>query len=268
MRSRWSRPSPARPVIVLGLALTAWLAQAPARSASLQAAQQAGGYRGPRAADGKPNLNGIWQVLNSANGDIEAHSARPNVPAGMGVVEGGSIPYQPWALAKKRDNYARRATADPLSKCFLPGVPRATYVPMPFEIIQTPRYTVMAFEIARARRIIYTDGSKHPEALEFWMGDSRGHWEGDTLVVDSVDFNDNTWFDQAGNFHSDALHTVERYTPMDPDHIRYDVTIEDPKVFTRPWKMSMILYRRLDKGLQLLEYDCVSFFWQTVTAGK
>jgi hypothetical protein len=213
-------------------------------------------------------LNGIWQVLNSANGDIEAHSAEANVPAGLGVVDGGALPYLPWALAQKKENHARRETADPVSKCYLPGVPRATYVPMPFEIVQTPTYTVIAYEFARARRIIYTDGSKHPEALDFWMGDSRGRWDGHTLVVDSVNFNDKSWFDHAGNFHSDELHTVERYTLVDHDHIRYEVTIEDPKVFTRPWKMSMILYRRLDPGLQLLEYDCVSFFWQKVVAGK
>jgi hypothetical protein len=141
-------------------------------------------------------------------------------------------------------------------------------VPLQFEIVQTPKYVVMAYEYAHTRRIIYTDGSPHVEALDFWMGDSRGRWEGDTLVVDSVDFNDQTWFDKAGNFHSDALHVIERFTPIDQDHLDYGVTIEDPKVYTRPWKMNMIIYRRLEKGLQLLDYDCVSFFWQKLPATR
>jgi len=266
MRTRFERVLATLITVVallgLGLAFSELVAQAPASQG------RAGGYRGPRTSDGKPDLNGIWQVLNSANWDIEPHSAQEGVPAGQGVVEGGSIPYQPAALAKRKENFERRATSDPLSKCYLPGVPRVTYVPLPFEITQTPKYVTIAYEIAHARRIIYTDGSPHVKALEFWMGDSRGRWEGDTLVVDSIDFTDKTWFDKAGNFHSTELHVVERYTPMDPDHINYEVTIEDPKVFTRPWKMSMIIYRRVEKGLQLLEYDCVSFFWQKALAGK
>jgi hypothetical protein len=231
-------------------------------------ARQSGGYTGPRTPDGKPDLNGIWQVFNAAHWDLEPHSAEEGVPAGQGVVEGGTIPYKPEALAKRKENHEKRATADPLLRCYLPGVPRITYVPLPFEIVQTPKYVTIAYEFAHARRIIYTDGSPHVEALEFWMGDSRGRWEGDTLVVDSNSFNDKTWFDKAGNYHSDALHVVERYTPIDPQHITYEATIEDPKVFTRPWKLSLMLYRRLEAGLQLLDYDCVSFFWKKTIAGK
>ena len=230
--------------------------------AAAQTPGPAGGYRGARTADGKPNLNGIWQVFGTAAWDLEAHSAHEGVPAGESVVEGGEIPYQPWAAAKKKENHAKRLAADPMSRCFVPGVPRVMYVPLPFEIVQTPKYVVMMHEYAHTRRIIYTDGSPHADALDFWMGDSRGRWEGDTLVVDSIDFNDRTWFDNAGNFHSDALHVIERYTPRDTAHLDYNVTIEDPKVFTRPWKMNMIIYRRLEKGLQLFDYDCVSFFWQ------
>jgi hypothetical protein len=225
-------------------------------------------YTGPRTADGKPNLNGIWQVLGTAHWDLEPHSAQEGVPAGQGVVEGGEIPYQPWAAAKKKENYENRMTLDPLHKCFLPGVPRITYVPFPFQIAQTPKHVVITYEYAHAVRIIYTDGSPHPGPLDFWMGDSRGRWEGDTLVVDVTHFNDRTWFDMAGNFHSDTLHVVERYTPISPDHITYEVTIEDPKVFTRPWKMGMSLYRRVEKDLQLLDYDCVDFFWQKFLSGK
>ena len=225
-------------------------------------------YTGPRTTDGKPDLNGIWQVFNSAHWNLEAHSPDEGVPGGQGVVEGGTIPYKPEALKTREQNYATRATGDPLSKCYLPGVPRITYVPFPFEITQTPKYVIVAYEYAHARRIIYTDGSPHVEALEFWMGDSRGRWEGDTLVVDTNNFNDKTWFDKAGNYHSDELHVVERYTPTGPNHINYDVTIEDPKVFTRPWKMSMIIYRRLEKNLQILDYDCVSFFWKKTLGEK
>ena len=216
-----------------------------------------------RTADGKPDLNGIWQVMNSANWDLEPHSPEEGVPGGQGVVEGGTIPYQPSALAQRKQNYANRKTGDPFSKCYLPGVPRITYVPLPFEIIQTPKHVVMSYEFAHARRLIYTDGSPHAEALEFWMGDSRGKWDGDTLVVSTNNFTDKTWLDKVGNFHSTALQVTERFTPNGPDHILYEATLEDPKVYTRPWKMSMMLYRRLDPGgVQLLDYDCVSFFWK------
>jgi hypothetical protein len=217
----------------------------------------------PRAADGKPDLSGIWQVLNTAAFDLQDHGARLGVPAGRGVVEGNEIPYQPWALKKKQENFANRATADPEAKCYLPGVPRATYMPYPFHILQTPAHIVVAYEYAHTVREIYMGNTAHPKGpIEWWMGDSRGRWEGDTLVVDVVHFTDQTWFDRAGNFHSEALHVVERYTPVGRDHIRYDVTIEDPKVFTRPWNMSMVLYRRQDPQMQLLEYECYSYAYE------
>lgn len=225
-------------------------------------------YRAPRTADGKPNLNGIWQALGTANWDLQAHSAQDGIPAGQGVVEGDEIPYLPAALAKKKENLEKRKTADPLSKCFLPGVPRATYVPFPFQIVQTPKYVAITYEFDHAVRIIYVDGSPHPPPNDFWMGDSRGRWQGDTLVVDVTHFNDETWFDNAGNHHSDALHVVERYTPISADAINYEATIEDPNVFSRPWKISMPLYRRLEKGIQLLDYECVDFAYQRLRAGK
>jgi hypothetical protein len=216
----------------------------------------------PRTADGKPNLQGMWQVVNSANDDLEPHSAAEGISGGIGVVEGGAIPYLPAALAKRNENRANRKTADPVSKCFIPGVPRVTYMPWPFQIIQTPKYMVISYEFAHTQRIIYTDGSPHVEALDFWMGDSRARWEGDTLVVDVKDLNDKTWFDNAGNYHSDQLHVVERYSFIDADHLNYEATIEDPQVFSRPWKISMPIYRRLEPNLQVIEYDCVSYFWQ------
>ncbi len=225
---------------------------------------QASGYEGPRTSDGKPDLSGIWQVLTTAEWDLQHHNAQDGVPAGLSVVEGNDIPYQPWAAARKQENYENRLAADPVRKCYLPGVPRITYMPFPFQILQTPDHVVMTYEFAHAVRIIYTDGSPHPLPNDFWMGDSRGHWEVDTLVVDTTHFNDRTWFDAAGNFHSDALHLVERFTPTSPFHIDYEVTIEDPKVFTRPWKMRMPLYRRVEQGLQLLEYDCVDFILESL----
>ena len=224
--------------------------------------------KAPRTADGKPNLNGIWQTLNTANWDLQEHAARSGpvvalgaagaVPAGLSVVEGGEIPYLPAAAATKKENFENRLTADPEVKCYLPGVPRATYMPYPFQIVQTPQNVLIAYEYAAATRTIYMD-KVPPNPVDSWMGHSVGHWEGDTLVVDVTRLNDQTWFDRAGNFHSDALHVVERYTPLSPDALTYDVTIEDPKVFSRPWKMSMPLYRRLDKNAQLMEFKCVEF---------
>jgi hypothetical protein len=214
----------------------------------------------PRSADGKPDLSGFWRVMNSAAWDIQDHHAQWEVPAGQGVVVGNEIPYQSWALAKKQENYKNRATADPEKKCYLPGVPRLTYMGYPFQIVQSRNYLAFLYEYVHANRHIYADGTKHPRGpLEFWLGDSRAGWEGDTLVVDVVHFTDRTWFDRAGNFHSEALHIVERYTPTGPDHINYEVTIEDPKVFTRPWKMNMILYRQKEPNFQLLEYECYAF---------
>ena len=208
-----------------------------------------------RTPDGKPNLQGIWQVLNTAAWDLQDHSARLGVPAGQAVVEGNDIPYQPWAVKQKQENFASRATADPETKGYLPGVPRIMYMPFSFQIFQTPTHVAMTFEYAQSVRIIYTNGTPHPRGpINWWLGDSRGRWEGDTLVVDVVHFTDQTWLDRAGNFHSAELHLVERYTMAGPDHINYEVTIEDPRVFTRPWKMSMLFYRRKEPNVRLLDY--------------
>jgi hypothetical protein len=241
-------------IVVAGaiVALTLVVFRAPA-----PAVAQGGGV--PRTADGKPDLSGIWQAMNTAAWDIQDHGAQPGVPAGQGVVEGNELPYRPEAAAKKQENYKTRLKADPESQCFMPGVPRATYMPFPFQIMQTPSQVTMLYEYAHTVRNIFMN-SPHPRGpLYWWMGDSRARWEGDTLVVDVTDFNDQTWFDRAGNFHSDALHVVERYTLQGPDHIAYEATIEDPKVFTRPWKMSMTLYRHKGKGVRLLEYECFSW---------
>lgn len=254
-------------------------------------------YVASRAADGQPDLNGIWQALNTANYDLQGHPARPamalmptprsgeppgtgratpgalpapavralgavgGVPAGQGVVTGDEIPYQPWAAAQKQENAEHWLERDPEIKCFLPGVPRATYMPYPFQIFQGTDKILIAYEFAGASRTIHMDevGSSPSPT---WMGWSRGRWEGETLVVDVTGFNGQTWFDRAGNFHSDALHVVERYTPISPNHLMYEATIEDPNVFTEAWEIRMPLYRRLESDKQLLEYECVEFVEQ------
>ena len=216
-------------------------------------------YKPRRTPDGKPDLQGIWRVMNSANVNIQDHSAGSPGPAGHGVVVGNELPYLPAALEKKKQNAANWRTADPYSQCFLPGVPRATYMPFPFQIIQTPGHVAFAYEYVHAQRIVYTNGTDHQPDVEWWMGDSRGKWEGDTLVVDVRNFNDRTWFDMAGNHHSNELHVVERYTRTGPDHMQYEATIEDPKVFSRPWKMSMLLYRMKEANAQIFDYNCYAF---------
>lgn len=252
--------------------LTAALAVAAAAtsgcSTSTSGQAQATEYRAPRTPDGKPDLNGVWQAVNTAHWDLEGHPARKGpvaqmgafggIPGGMSVVEGGEIPYQPWALEKKKENAAKWLELDPAVKCYLPGVPRATYMPFPFQIVQGADQILLAYEFAQTSRTVFVNG-KDSSPLESWMGWSNARWEGDTLVVDASGFNDQTWFDAAGNFHSEALKVVERYTRTGPDHLMYEATIEDPKVFTRPWTIKMPLYRRVEQHAQLLEFKCVEF---------
>lgn len=264
------------PALVSGLA-GAWLA-----IAVWPVATDAQGYRPPRLADGHPDLNGIWQALNEANYDIQMHVARPAlalrdgpygpvpampvvalgavgaVPPGVGVVEGDELPYKPDALKTKLENQQQWLSRDPEIKCYLPGVPRATYMPYPFQIVQSAGQLLIAYEYAGAVRDIHLK-DPGPAPVESWMGQSVAKWDGDTLVVDVTGLNDQTWFDRAGNFHSDALHVVERYTRTSADVISYEATIEDPNVFTRPWKMSMALYRRQERNAQIMDFKCVEF---------
>jgi hypothetical protein len=212
----------------------------------------------PRMVDGKPNLEGIWQAYSSAAADLQDHVASLNMTAGRSVVTGGlPIPYKPEAAAQKAANFQNRMKDDPLGKCYIPGVPRVMYLDFPFQIFQTPRAVTMAFEWSMDYRLILTDGSPHPETfgVDSWMGDSRGHWDGDTLVVDVTQQNDKTWLDMAGDFHSDAMHVVERYRMTGADTIQYEATIEDPKVFTKPWSITIALHRRTDRD-RLFEYNC------------
>jgi hypothetical protein len=246
------------------------MAQAPQAPAAARpvARPAAPAYRAPRTPDGKPNLNGILQAINTANWDVEPHSAAPSpvrdlgatgaIPGGIGVVEGGSIPYLPEALKKKQENQTNRLKLDPEVKCYLPGVPRAVYMPYPFQIIQSTKHIMMLHEYAGAVRTVYMAEQTDAPA-DSWMGWSNGKWDGETLVVDTKGFNDLSWFDRAGNFHSDALHVIERFTARSADTLNYEATIEDPKTFSRPWKISMPLYRRVEPNAQIMEFRCVEF---------
>ncbi len=236
------------PATILGVALCSALLGAPQGSAPVSQPSL------PRTADGKPNFAGIWEASSTAYADLQDHVAGLNMLAGRSVVAGGEIPYQPWAAAKKAENFRDRQTADPLNRCYLPSVPRIMYLQYPFQIFQTPQAVAITFEWSLVYRLIRTDGSPHPN-VETWMGDSRGHWEGDTLVVNVAKYNDKTWFDMAGDFHSNALHVTERFRMTDPDTIQYEATIEDPKVFTKAWTISLPLKRRTDRT-RLFEYPC------------
>ena len=225
-------------------------------------------YKAPRTAEGHPNLNGIWEYIGTANWDLQDHPAYQGpiqdlgaigaAPAGQGVVEGNEIPYLPAALAKKQENFKNRRTTDPEAKCYMPGIPRATYMPFPFQIVQSPKDILMVYEYASANRLINM-GKPQEAATDTWMGTSNGKWEGETLVVDVTGLNGLAWFDRAGNFASSNLHVVERFTRINADHMSYEATIEDSKTFSRPWKISMTLYRRVEKNAQLLEFKCVEF---------
>ena len=228
-------------------------------------------------ADGTPDLNGIWQALNTANYDILDHPAGPGpfphllgasgaVPAGHGIVEGKELPYQPWALEEKQRNFETRMTVDPFdltlgdpeAKCFMPGVPRANYMPYPFQIVQGTDKILIAYEFDQASRVVHlTDVGESP--VDSWMGHSRGQWDGDTLVVDVTSNIADTWFDRVGNFHGGQMRVTERWTRTGPDHLRYEATIDDPEVFTRPWSMSFPLYRRVEEGAEINEFRCVEF---------
>lgn len=240
-------------------------------------------YKAPRAADGiHPDFNGIWQAMNEANYDVEMHMARPSmalrdgpagpiaakdtmkigavgaVPPSLGVVKGGKIPYKPEALAIKKENQLHWLERDPEIKCYLPGVPRATYMPQPFQVFQGDNSMFITYQYAGADRDIYMK-DPGPAPVDSWMGQSVASWDGDTLVIEVTGQNPETWFDRSGNHHSDQLHVVERYTLTGPNHIQYEATITDPQTFTEPWTISMPLYRRVESNIQLLDFMCVEF---------
>ncbi len=260
-------------VVVLNLILAAGAVAAEGQSSEFEPA---------RLSNGRPDLNGIWQALNSANYDIERHMARPAmqvregphgplpavpvlrlgavgaVPGGMGVVEGGKIPYKPEAQAKREEHQKHWIERDPEVKCYMPGVPRAVYMPFPFQIFHNENAIFIAYEFAGAVRNVYLN-DVGPAETDSWMGQSVGRWDGDTLVVEVTGLSDQTWFDRSGTHHGNQLHVVERYTLISPNHIQYEATIEDPEVFTRPWKIGMPLYRRMEEDARLMDFKCVEF---------
>jgi len=227
-----------------------------------------------RTADGKPDLNGIWQAMGSAHWNLEPHNAEASPivamgalgarPGGLGVVDGGRIPYKPEAAKKRDENKANSLERDPLVKCFLPGVPRATYLPFPFQIVQEPKTMLLTYEFAGADRIVYMNKPNTEAPVDSWMGYNLGRWEGDTLVIEVTGQMEESWLDGAGNFHGPSMRVQERYTPMGPNVLMYEATITDPDVFTKPWKISMPLYRRLDKNMQLLDFKCVEFIEELI----
>lgn len=226
-----------------------------------------------------PNISGVWQSFTTANWNILSHPVQAGPfaeqsgawgagRAGFGIVEGNELPYQEWAVSEQQRNHENRTvvtaandptrfdTGDPELLCFRAGVPRANYMPYPFQIFQTPEQILIVYEYKGAYRTIYMN-EERPALDASWMGTSNGHWEGNTLVVDVKGFNEHTWFDREGNFASDELHVVERWTPLSPYHMKYEATIEDPNVFTRPWKMSFILYKHVEENAELKEFNCV-----------
>lgn len=224
----------------------------------------------PATIGGHPNINGIWQTMNEAKWDLEPHSAQTNpnraaeralgaqvaIPASLGVVEGGNIPYTADALETR--NEKRESGLDPEKACYLPGIPRATYMGYPFQIIQGGGDILMAYEYASANRVVQMGDIGIPP-IDTWMGTSYGSWDGNTLVVVTLAQNGETWLDRAGNFVAPTTTVTERFTPMGPDHMDYTVTFEDPEIYTRPWTIEMPLYRRMEDNAQLLEFKCVPF---------
>ncbi|HTG84445.1 MAG TPA: hypothetical protein VL853_06535 [Gemmatimonadales bacterium] len=236
----------------------------------------------PRLASGKPDFNGLWQALGNAHWDIEPHAARPalamqpgpvvpvpakpvvamgavgSVPPGWGIVVDGEIPYTAEAKARRDENRAKWLERDPEIKCYLPGVPRATYMPYPFQVFQSDSKFFIAYEYAAAVRDIYLKDPGPPQT-DSWMGQSVGKWEGDTFVVVTNGFNGETWLDRAGNFHGASLKVTERYSLIDRDHMQYEATLEDPETYTRPWVIRFPLYRNIDPNARLGQFKCVEF---------
>ncbi len=264
-----------------GFTLGASVAAAAALAAPAEHAPSAAADTAGRIA-GHPDLNGVWEVLNDADWNIEPHAAgaalqmQPGpagpvpdhriyalgavaaVHPGFGVVVGGTIPYKPEKLKQRDENRAHYLERDPEVKCDRPGVPRATYVGQPFQIVQNDKQMLFVYQYNYVvRNVLPKDPGEAP--IDSWMGQSWARWEGDTLVIKVSGFNDSTWFDRAGNFHSDQLKVTERYTPLDATHLNYEAHIEDPETFTRPWDMKMVLYKRVGPDAQLGQFKCVEF---------
>ncbi|HJO12952.1 MAG: hypothetical protein QGG67_21255 [Gammaproteobacteria bacterium] len=230
---------------------------------------QAGDYRAPRTPDGNPDLNGFWQAMGTAHWDLQTHESRAGplwqlgalgaIPGGVGVVEGEEIPYRPEALAKKQENQAAWMELDPVVKCYMPGIPRANYMPYPFQLFQTPDHLLFAYQFASASRNVFMNRPDYEAPILTVMGHNLGHWEGETLVINVGDQYDFTWLDSSGNYHSENMKVTEHFTATGPNTLHYEATIDDPEVFTRPWKISMPLYRRQEANMRLVEFKCQEY---------
>jgi len=221
---------------------------------------QANSYSPPRLADGTPDFRGIWQSRTAAYINIEGRPADSGAGAAKSIVvdpPDGKIPYLPDALKQRDKNYRERATADPANNCFQAGVPRTSLLPTPFQFVQSAGHLAIVYTDDHAYRIVLPSLIPHDDGIDFFMGDSRGHWEGNTLVVDVTDLGDQTWLDGAGNYHSDQLHVVERYTMAGPDTMKYEATLDDPSVYAKPWTIRLILYRDKSPDARIAEDECI-----------
>jgi hypothetical protein len=247
---------------------------------SVTAQQQS--YEPPRLSSGKPNFSGVWQVLNSANFNLEARPAQAAmlmregpvvpvpakevvalgaigaVPASIGVVDEGKIPYQSAALKQRQQNRADWLEKSPEIKCYLPGIPRATYMPYPFQILHNDDALFFSYEYAGAVRDVHLS-NPGPAPIDSWMGQSWAEWDGDTLVIHTDGFNGQTWLDRAGNFHSDLLKVTERFTRTSDYTTHYQAKLEDESVYTKPWSISMELYKRVGVDDRIMQFNCVEF---------
>jgi hypothetical protein len=221
---------------------------------------KANSYSPPRLADGTPDFRGIWQSRTTAYMNIEGRQADSGAGAAKSIVvdpPNGKIPYLPDALKQRDKNYRERATADPANNCFQAGVPRTNFLPTPFQFVQSAGHLAIVYTDDHSYRIVLPSSIPHDDGIDFFMGDSRGHWEGNTLVVDVTDLGDQTWLDGAGNYHSDQLHVVERYTMAGPDTMKYEATLDDASVYAKPWTIRLILYRDKSPDARIAEDECI-----------
>lgn len=231
-----------------------------ARGANGHTNAEAAPYSPPRLSDGTPDFRGIWQARTTAYLNIEGHAAEEGVAAAKSIVvdpPDGKIPYLPDALKQRDANYAGRAASDPTLNCYQAGIPRATLLPTPFQFVESVENLAIVYTDNHSYRILLPSAVPHDDGIDFFMGDSRGHWEGNTLVVDVTDLGDQTWLDAAGNYHSDQLHVVERYTLVGPDTMQYQATLDDSMVYSRPWTLRLLLYRDKSPGARIIEDECL-----------
>lgn len=254
------KPSILTVVVILSVALSTF---------SMFLSAQDLGYEVSLDPWGNPDLNGIWQAIGTAHWDLETHESRAGpiwqlgaigaIPGGMGVVEGGEIPYRPEALQKKVENQANWLELDPVVKCYMPGIPRANYMPYPFQIFQTDQNVMFAYQFASSTRNVFMNRPDYEAQILTVMGHNLGHWEEQTLVIETTDQYDWTWFDHSGNHHSESLKVTERFSAIGPNTLWYEAEIDDPEIYTRPWKISMPLYRRLEREVRIVEFKCQEF---------